>query len=138
MPRFWIGTVSRSHVERGVDGGFAQLCHGKHAPLHRMQAGDWLIYYSPRLSLESKERCQQFTAIGQIKDDVVYQVEMSPDFTPFRRDVNFIPCQAASIRPLLDQLSFTQGNSNWGWLFHRGHFEISQEDFLLIKHAMQI
>ena len=34
-PRAWVGVVSRAHVLRGVEGGFAQLCHGKHAPLSR-------------------------------------------------------------------------------------------------------
>lgn len=43
----WLGVVSRAHVQRGVSGGFAQVCHGKAAPLRRMQTGDWLIYYSP-------------------------------------------------------------------------------------------
>jgi hypothetical protein len=46
----WIGVVSHSHVLRGVTGGFAQMNHGKQAPLKRMKAGDGLIYYSPRES----------------------------------------------------------------------------------------
>ena len=44
----WIGVVSRSHVLRGIEGGFAQMNHGKQAPLKRMKTGDGLIYYSPR------------------------------------------------------------------------------------------
>ncbi|TDM67930.1 EVE domain-containing protein, partial [Lactobacillus crispatus] len=24
----WLGVVSRTHVRRGLAGGFAQLCHG--------------------------------------------------------------------------------------------------------------
>ena len=31
--RYWIGVACREHVGRGVAGGFAQLCHGKAAPL---------------------------------------------------------------------------------------------------------
>lgn len=31
-PRFWVGVVSESHVVRGVEGGFCQVCHGKSAP----------------------------------------------------------------------------------------------------------
>lgn len=31
----WIAVVSRAHVMRGVEGGFAQLCHGKRSPLAR-------------------------------------------------------------------------------------------------------
>jgi hypothetical protein len=50
--RYWIGVVSESHVKLGVEGGFAQLCHGKSAPLRRMREGDWLIYYSPAHQFE--------------------------------------------------------------------------------------
>lgn len=53
--RYWIGVVSASHVSRGVQGGFAQLCHGKSAPLQRMRPGDWLIYYSPRTDMKEGE-----------------------------------------------------------------------------------
>ncbi|MDQ7862723.1 hypothetical protein RCO48_21920 [Peribacillus frigoritolerans] len=33
--RYWIGVASRDHVMKGIDGGFAQLCHGKEAPLKK-------------------------------------------------------------------------------------------------------
>lgn len=48
--KYWIGTVSKEHVLRGVAGGFCQVCHGKAAPLNRMQRGDWLLYYTARKS----------------------------------------------------------------------------------------
>ena len=35
--KYWIGTVSKEHVLRGVAGDFCQVCHGKAAPLNRMQ-----------------------------------------------------------------------------------------------------
>ncbi|WP_275249374.1 hypothetical protein [Vandammella animalimorsus] len=31
--KYWLGVVSREHVQRGVAGDFCQLCHGKAAPL---------------------------------------------------------------------------------------------------------
>jgi hypothetical protein len=45
----WLGVVSRAHVQRGVAGGFAQLCHGKAQPLQRMQRGDRLVYWGMAL-----------------------------------------------------------------------------------------
>ncbi len=45
--RYWLGVASRDHVLIGVNGGFAQVCHGRRGPLSRMQPGDGLIYYSP-------------------------------------------------------------------------------------------
>ncbi|WP_223070171.1 EVE domain-containing protein [Paenibacillus caui] len=134
--RYWIGVVSASHVERGVLGGFAQLCHGKSAPLRRMNPGDWLIYYSPRTDLSKGEPLQEFTAIGQVVDDRVYEFPMSESFVPFRRNIRYFPCQEVKIADLLDQLSFTRGKRNWGYRFRFGHFEIGPEDFQMIAGAM--
>ena len=63
----WIGVVSHSHVLRGVAGGFAQMNHGKQAPLKRMKTGDGLIYYSPREAHPDGAPLQAFTALGFIR-----------------------------------------------------------------------
>lgn len=81
--RFWVGVVSGSHVRHGELGGFAQLCHGKSAPLRKMRAGDWLNYYSPRTEIMKREPLQAFTAIGKVVDDQVYEYQMSESFVPF-------------------------------------------------------
>ncbi len=80
MNRYWIGVVSRSHVLRGVEGGFAQLSHGKRAPLAKMHEGDGLIYYSPRTAFPDGEPLQAFTAIGWLLEDEIDQVEMKSRF----------------------------------------------------------
>ncbi|MBW5448000.1 EVE domain-containing protein [Cohnella sp. CFH 77786] len=134
--RFWIGVVSASHVRLGVQGGFAQLCHGKAAPLRKMNRGDWLIYYSPRTAFAQGEPLQAFTAIGQVEDEAVYPYRMSDDFVPFRRNIRYTQCKETRIGGLLDRLSFTRGNRNWGYLFRTGHFEIGREDFLTIARCM--
>lgn len=134
--RYWIGVASKDHVARGVSGGFCQLCHGKAQQLKRMAQGDWIIYYSPKAAFGGDDSCQQFTAIGRVVDDEVYQFEMAPGFIPFRRDIEFLPAQAADIRPLINQLGFIQHKSRWGYAFRFGHIEISQEDFELISSKM--
>ena len=83
-PKYWIVVASKDHVMRGVSGGFMQANHGKQAPLKRMTPGDWVIFYSPKQVLENDEKCQAFTAIGQLSDDKIYQVTMSENFAPFR------------------------------------------------------
>ncbi|MGL4766838.1 MAG: EVE domain-containing protein [Formosimonas sp.] len=138
LPKFWLGVVSYSHVKLGVAGGFAQVCHGKRAPLARMKAGDWLIYYSPKTDMHAGEPLQMFTAIGRMVGAAPYPFQMSPDFTPHRVDMAFVPCQAAPIRPLLTQLSFITDLTHWGYPFRRGHFEISPADFGLIAQAMGV
>jgi hypothetical protein len=134
--RYWVGVVSASHIKSGVKGGFAQLCHGKSAPLKRMHPGDWLIYYSPRMDMAQAEPLQAFTAIGQVADDRIYEFAMSDSFVPFRRNISYLPCKEVKIASLLEQLSFTRGTKNWGYRFRTGHFEIGRDDFLMIAGAM--
>lgn len=138
MTKYWIGTVSADHVARGVAGGFAQVGHGKGAPLRRMSKGDWMIYYSPKTSMTDGEPLQAFTAIGEVADDEVYQGEMSADFHPWRRDIDWLPAIHAPIRPLLPDLDFTAGKANWGMIFRRGHFEIAEADARAIATAMGV
>lgn len=136
--RFWLGVVSKAHVLAGVEGGFAQLNHGKKAPLTKMKDGDWLIYYSPRLSLESREPYQHFTAVGRVKTGEAYQYDMGNGFVPYRLNVDFAPCREVSIIPLLDKLSFTKDKKNWGQQFRFGHFEIPEDDFMFLASKMGV
>ncbi len=136
--QYWIGVVSLSHVQIGVQGGFAQVCHGKSTSLQRMQKGDWFIYYSPKTSMLHGQPLQKFTAIGRVSGDIVYRFSMSPDFQPFRRDIAYVPCTPVSILSLREKLECISGMKNWGYLFRRGHFEISQADFRLIANAMGV
>jgi len=134
--RYWFGVVSKSHVERGVAGGFAQLCHGKASPLRRMATGDWLIYYSPKTDMQNGTPLQAFTAIGKVVGEVPYEFRMSPDFVPFRRDIAYLPASPAPIQLLVDQLSFIRDPKRWGYPFRTGQIEITESDFRLIAAAM--
>lgn len=137
MRNYWIGVVSRSHVKIGVKGGFVQLNHGKKAPLQRLEAGDMLAMYSPRESYPGGPVLQAFTAIGIIKSGLVYQVEMSPDFKPYRIDVEFSSSEEAPIKPLIDRLSFIRSKTNWGGAFRFGYLKVSEADFAQIADAMK-
>jgi hypothetical protein len=137
MRNYWIGVVSRSHVRIGVEGGFIQLNHGKKAPLQRLEAGDMLAMYSPRESYPDGPVLQAFTAIGTIKSGNVYQVEMSPDFKPYRVDVEFARCDEASIKPLIERLSFIRSKTHWGGAFRFGYVKVPEADFARIADAMK-
>ena len=133
---FWIGVVSRSHVEVGVLGGFVQLGHGKKAPLERLHPNDGLIMYSPRTSYPDGEMLQAFTAIGVVISGHIYQVEMTSEFKPYRVDVKFLKCHEVPIKPLIDKLSFIKSKTHWGAAFRFGQLKIPSEDFNLIAKAM--
>jgi hypothetical protein len=134
--RYWLNVVSREHVMRGVTGGFTQADHGKPTRLKRMAKGDRIVFYSPRTEFEGGEPLQAFTAIGEVVDDVPYQVEMSADFHPWRRNVRFEPCREAAVRPLIETLAFITNKQSWGFVFRRGFFEIAESDFRAIAAAM--
>lgn len=79
---------------------------------------------------------QTFTALGTVTDDEPYQVEMSPDFHPYRRHVAFADCVETPIRPLIDELDFIEDKRRWGYRFRFGLFRIDRHDFELIRSAM--
>jgi hypothetical protein len=136
--RYWINTISKEHVDRGTAGGFTQADHGKETRLKRLAKGDRIVFYSPRTALRAGEALQQFTAIGEIADDAPYQVEVTPDWRPWRRAVRFFDCESATIKALIDDLSFITNKTQWGFPFRRGLFEVPQQDFEVIARAMNV
>lgn len=138
MINYWIGVVSRSHIQIGVRGGFMQLNHGKKAPVQRLKAGDHIAVYSPRTAYPDGEPLQAFTTIGKVTTGTVYQVEMSEDFKPYRVDVEFLACSEAPIRPLIPTLSFIKNKQSWGAAFKFGQLKVAQEDFMQVSRAMGV
>lgn len=132
----WINTVSREHVLRGVSGGFTQANHGKPDVLRRLRRGDWIAFYSPRTDYPKGAVLQAFTAIGQVTDDEPHQVDVTADFRPYRRNVEFMACAETPIRPLIDQLDFITDKQRWGFRFRSGLFTVDDADFEIIRAAM--
>jgi hypothetical protein len=137
----WVAVASAEHVAIGRAGGFMQVGHGKGAPLKRLHAGDRVAYYSSVRVFGEKSICQAFTAVGVVRNELVYQGEMKmangEDFKPFRKDVHWFKSQDASIRPLLDTLSFTAGKTSWGYAFRFGLLKVTAADMDLIQAAMK-
>jgi len=137
-PRYWILVASGEHVKLGVSGGFAQAGHGKRSGLARMHAGDRIIYYSPKIEFKGTGQLHAFTAIGEVADDEIVQVEMSPDFKPFRRNVKYVKTGEVKIEPLISDLEFIRNKKSWGYAFRFGILEIRQPDFERIEKAFSI
>ena len=134
--RYYVNTVSRDHVQRGVDGGFTQANHGRPTGLRRLQRGDLIVCYSPKTTLEHGELLQSFTALGRVTDDEPYQARMTESFHPWRRRLDFLPVTEAPIRPLIEALAFLPDKNHWGMPFRLGLFEIPESDFTTIARAM--
>ena len=134
--QYWVIVASKDHLQRGISGGFIQANHGKTAPLKRMHAGDWAIFYSPKVEFEKPEKLQCFTAICKLSDENVYQYDMGGGFIPFRRNVIFLPSQDVSILPLITNLTFIKDKTHWGAPFRFGTLQIPGDDFRLIANKM--
>ncbi len=134
--KYWIIVASKDHVKNGIIEGIAQACHGKSSPLKRMKKGDFVIYYSGKKTMGKAHKCQEFTALGKVLDDETYQVQVSQDFCPSRRNIEFMECKDISILSLIDKLDFIQNKKSWGYPFRFGFFEINQNDFDLISSQM--
>jgi predicted RNA-binding protein len=134
--RYWIVVATRDHVQRGVEEGICQVCHGKEGSLRRMSEGDWVVFYSSKERYDGAEKCRKFTAIGKIKNELVYQVRINEDFAPFRRSVEFYPSSEVPIEPLIPLFSFIRNKKSWGYLFKFGLIQIPRQDFLSIASRM--
>jgi hypothetical protein len=135
--KYWIAVASAEHARRGRSEGFMQVNHGKAAPLKRVKPGDWVIYYSPALTLGGKGKLQSFTAVGTVKNGEPYLFDAGRGFKPYRRNVAWAKAEEAPIGPLLEKLEFTTGKPNWGYQLRFGFFSISAADFRLIAQAMK-
>ena len=131
--RYWLGIASKDHVALGVAGGFCQLCHGKKAPLRRMERGDYILYYSPKQEFRSRRPCQAITACGVVIGDEVYQYEMLPGFVPYRRDIEW---QTPVREVPLDVLRTLPGWTEVAPKLRFGQVELSPELFRAIQAYM--
>jgi hypothetical protein len=134
--KYWLGIVSKEHVLKGKVEGFAQVCHGKKAPLARMKKNDWLIYYSPGNTI-GKSDLQAFTAIGTVPDEYVFQFKMFEGFIPYRRKIEYLQAKEVLLSSIKSKLKFTQ-EKNWGYQLRRSLVELSNEDFLTIAKSMEV
>jgi len=101
-----------------------------------MKAGDGLVYYSPADNMGERARLRAFTAIGTLRDDRIYSVEMTAGFVPHRRDVAYVErAIAVPLEELKASLEFTQSPS-WGFALRRGLVPLSARDFATIARAM--
>lgn len=139
----WIAVASADHARRGRDAckdlqsGFMQVCHGKRAPLARVQPGDRVAYYAPTVTMGGKDKLQSFVSIGIVQPAEPYSFDMGGGFVPYRRDVKYAKAIETPIAPLLDDFEFVEDRQRWGYKFRFGLFKISDHDMLLIAKAMQ-
>ncbi len=136
--QYWIGVIARDAVQIAVKAGYAQLNHGKKEPLLEMHAGDGFIFYSPKDHFPGGKPYQYFTGIGRVKTGQVYEEAGGTEPMPYRLEIEFFHGKEIPIRPLIEQLSFIEDKTHWGYPFRFGYVNIPEKDFRTIATAMGV
>ena len=139
LAKNWIAVASAEHARRGRDTGptgFMQVCHGKRGPLQKVAPGDRVAYYAPALTMGGTDKLQSFVSIGVVQPGEAYVFDAGGGFTPYRRDVVYVPAEEAAIAPLIDTFDFVEDRSRWGYKFRFGLFEVGAADMRRIAVAM--
>lgn len=136
VSKSWLIIASKDHVQKGMDLGIAQACHGKRTSISKPKKGDGVIYYSSKKKFEEKPLkdniYQKFTSIGFFEDE-----EISKELVFHRRKVIYEKnTKEVEIRPYLEKLEFIKDPKKWGMSVRNGMREISKKDFEFIKGLM--
>src|SRR5258708_37964303 len=137
MQKYWVNVIPKERVSLAVEEGIMQS-QGDEAHLSRLQKDDMVIFYSPREDVEGTKKLQAFAAVGQITDDLVYPVEISPGVKAFRRKVTYTPAKEIPVIPLIQKLSFIRNKKHWGFIFKLNLIQILEEDFRIISDEMVV
>jgi hypothetical protein len=130
----WLGVISAEHVRRAVWLGIAQINHGSRAGLARMHAGDTIAYYSPTEARGDGTPLREFTALGTVADDEIWQADEGT-FRPFRRRAEWADTRPLPLAEVRDHLHLTSG-PNWGYQLRLGLVPLDEHDMAILRDAM--
>ena len=83
-------------------------------------------------------RCRVSPPRAALVEGEIYQLEVNPDFRPFRRKAEYFEVTETEIKPLVESLDFIANKRSWGFAFARGLFEISRSDFEFIATKIKL
>ena len=130
----WLAVACAEHVERAVGLDVAQVHHGRRAGLDRMRPGEVLVYWSPARRRGDTVALRQFTAVGTVADDEVWQADEGA-FRPFRRRVRYLPSRSLPLADVRDRLALTS-QPTWGQQLRRGLVRLDERDVAVLVDAM--
>ncbi len=139
-PRCFVVVLPRDAVDRIAAEDLIEAGGGRRDPLTRLDAGDWVAFYSPRASAAPGAPLQAFTAVCEVTAGPI--VEGPPRHAEadasFHRSARYVAAEAAPIRPLIDALDFIRDKHHWGVALRYGFVRVSVADFLRIADAMGV
>lgn len=136
ITKYWTVIAAKDRLLAGVRLSIIQACHSKRGPLFWTFQGDYVLFYSNRLTSELPDKCPQFTAIGRISNDHIFSSLVNEGFCPARKQIEFLKCRPVAIRRLIKALSFIIDKRKWGYPFRSGLLETLHKNFNLISSEM--
>ncbi|MBS0319460.1 MAG: EVE domain-containing protein [Proteobacteria bacterium] len=139
QPRCFVVVLPRDAVDRNVAAGLLEAAGGRRDPLTRLDAGDWVAFYSPRAAAAPGAPLQAFTAICEVAAGAIAEgpPRHADADASFHRPARYVDAQMAPIRPLIDTLDFIRDKHHWGVALRYGFVRVSVADFERIATAMR-
>jgi hypothetical protein len=137
---YWISVACLNHINRGIEKGLFGVGHGKIEPLQRMQPGDKIVFYAPKIDFMKNDKeniYQKFKGYGTIDDKPIFTEDIGSRCMA-RRNITFEGTKKeVSVHELLDLLSFIKDKKHWGFPFMRGYIKITEEDWGVITAGLK-
>ena len=135
--QFWISVTSKDHVLDSLAGGFMQAPGDKAGPLHQLERGDIVFFYSPRTLFRRGEVLQAFTGVARVTSDAAQQVTAPVRVRPWRRDIQALTSEETPAEPLVAELAFITDKEHWASSIGRGMVSLDAADAARIAAAMK-
>lgn len=135
---FWISVTSKDHVTASLAGGFMQAPGEKAGPLHQLEQGDIVFFYSPGTLFRRGEVLQAFTGAARVTSKAPQQIATDARVRPWRRVITALPAEETPVEPLVPELTFIVDKEQWAGAIGRNMLEINGEDAQRIAAAMKV
>jgi predicted RNA-binding protein len=148
MPHYWILCMSEDNYMVAKQHGLIGMSERAGKTVHRIRMGDMATFYISRKRVDSDPtgpaaKVQQFRGIAKVigeafeSNDLIWNIREGELF-PHRRPVEFVSDMSASVRPLIEKLSFVTNTMYWALPLRRGYVEITAKDLATIQAAMEV
>jgi predicted RNA-binding protein len=147
MPHYWLLCMSEDNYEIARAHGLIGMSVHAAKAIHRISVEDLIIFYINRQKVDSAPtdpaaKVQRFRGIAKVcgeafeSNDLIWQIREG-EFFPHRRPIEFLSDMSASVRPLIEKLSFVTNTIYWALPLRRGYVEITAKDFATTQAAME-
>ena len=145
MRNYWIFCITEDNYLLGTKLNIIGISIHSERILKKANTGDYLTFYISREHRPNRysKKIQEFRGWAEItselfyEDDSIWKSEGSEKY-PARMEIKFHDkTKKAKIRPLINELTFINNKTFWGFSFIRSVITIPETDWLFIMGSMK-